>query len=725
LLDKSFRLLAEHSLDLVCSSDVDGRILYASPSAVATRGCVPEVNFETAHPDDLARCREWWARIVAGGDERITARFGDASGEWRWFEIRGALIYDEGEPRVLTSCRDVTAHVEALRTVRESEAKLSEAERIAHVGYWENDIPADRITWSEETCRILGFDPTGVAPTRSTMLDRIHPDDRQLHIEATERAKRGEARYDVVLRVVRPDGTVRTIHAVGDVVRDEAGRPVRSFGVVQDITDRMRAAEERALFRHLVDHTSDGIEVIDPATGRFLDVNEQTCVRLGYTRAELLQLRVVDIVPSMDEQSWPVSREATERQGTRTFESRHRRKDGTIFPVEVSTTYVRRDREYIVAIVRDITERKRLEEQLWHAQKMEAVGRLASGVAHDFNNLLTVINGNTDLVASELGPDHEMHEPLAEVREAGERGAALTQQLLAFSRKQVLEPRVVDVDVLVRRLHHLLSRVIGTDVEVRIVSSSKPTRVLVDPARLEHALINLAVNARDAMLDGGVLTIETRSEGESVLLLVSDTGHGMDEATRERVFEPFFTTKEPGRGTGLGLAMVHGFVEQSGGRIDVTSEPGRGTTFTISLPRTATTTHDDRAKPFDNAVGTETVLLAEDEDAVRNLTKRALQSRGYTVLDARDGPDAVSVSRSHAAAIDILVTDIVMPHMNGRDLARVLVSERPDMRVLLMSGFSEDPDVLAEVAAPFLQKPFGANDVARKVRAVLDAAPRR
>jgi PAS domain S-box-containing protein len=724
-----FRLVAECAIDLIRLLDLEGRVVYASPSVVRLLGRAPERNFENAHPDDLERCREWWEQLVAGGHGRITWRIHDERGEWHWLESWGVRVPYEGTPHVLTFCRDVTEQMLLVRALRESEAKLVEAERMAHVGYWENDLVGDRITWSDETYRILGLLPGERPPTGATLQERIHPDDRSLHAAVTARAQQGKGRYDVVYRIVRPDGDVRTIHSLGDVVRDASGRPQRAFGVVKDITDRMRAEEERALFRYLIDHTNDAIEVIDPATGRFLDVNERACVDHGYTREEYLELRVPDVDPLIGERGWEELCERTRRVGSRVFESQHRRKDGSVFPVEINVTFIRRDREYLLAIVRDVTERKRAEHelhrvqaQLLQAQKMEAVGRLAGGVAHDFNNLLTVINGNSEFVLADLGADDPKRELLDEIREAGERGAGLTHQLLALCRKQVLQPRVVDLETLLRDLRQLLRRVIGEDIEVSLVDTAHLAPVKVDPGQFVQAILNLAVNARDAMPDGGRITIETRNADRDVLVLVSDSGHGMDEATRARIFEPFFTTKEPGRGTGLGLAMVHGFVEQSGGKIEVRSEVGRGTTFAIRLPCTDEAPVSARSPSQQSPSGTETVLLVEDEDAVRTFSKRVLQARGYKVLDARDGADAVSVSRGYPAPINILVTDVVMPRMNGHDLGDVLARERPEMRILYISGYTEEPARSAEPSMAFLPKPFRPSDLARKVRDVLDAA---
>ncbi|MDB4993274.1 MAG: hypothetical protein JWM74_706 [Myxococcaceae bacterium] len=724
-----FRVLAECAIDLICLMDLNGAVVYANPAVVRLFGRIPERNIDKVHSDDLDAYVAWWQGLVDGGKQRITLRLQDNDGAWHSIECWGVQVSHDERPHILTTGRDVTEQLQVVQTLRESRAKLAEAERVAQFGHWENDLIADRITWSDETYRILGLEPGEHDPTLATLHACTHPDDRALQIAASVRAREGDGRYDLVYRVVRPHGEIRTIHSVGYVARDDAGRPLRAFGVVQDITARKRAEEERALFRSLIDHTNDALEVIDPATGRFLDVNERACLAHGYTRDEYLQLHVAQIDPRVAERGWAEVHEETRRLGSRLFESEHRRKDGSVFPVEINLTVIQRDREYFLAVVRDISERKRaaaelqrVEEQFRQAQKMEALGRLAGGVAHDFNNLLTVLIGNLEFVAEVLGPKHSMHAVLDDMREAGERGAGLTHQLLALCRKQVLQPRAVDLEALLRKLRQLLSRVIGEDIEVRLLETPGLGCVKIDAGQFEQAIINLAVNARDAMPDGGTITIEAHNDDrDSVLLLVSDSGHGMDEATRTRIFEPFFTTKELGRGTGLGLAMVHAFVEQSGGEIDVQSELGRGTTFTMRLPRTDMVPLEV-SYSLETGAGTETVLLVEDEDAVRSFSKRALQAQGYTVLDARDGADAICVSRRYPAPINILVTDVVMPRMGGRDAADVLARERPHMRILFMSGYAEEPAVPAESSGAFLQKPFRPGDLTRKVRDILDIA---
>jgi PAS domain S-box-containing protein len=503
------------------------------------------------------------------------------------------------------------------------------------------------------------------------------------------------------------------------------------------VYQRMKQSESR--FRVLVDHATDAF-FLHAADGTILDVNRQACASLGYTREEL-----VGAIPAAFDVD--IDGAAMERFDERlaageliSFDTKHRRKDGTMFPVEIRVRpFWEGGKRFAVALVRDITERQQLEEQFRQAQKMEAIGRLAGGVAHDFNNLLTIINCSCEMLAGGLGDDDPNGELVADIQNAGERAANLTRQLLAFSRKQILVPQIVSLNAVLGELLKFLRRLIGEDVELVLEAEPELGLARVDLTQFEQAIVNLAVNARDAILDGGRIAIATKNvelapglhpdirPGPFVLVSVTDTGHGMDEATKARVFEPFFTTKEQGKGTGLGLAMVYGFVKQSNGHVDVVSEVGRGTTFRVYLPRSDTQSPTIRAAQSETSIptGTETVLLVEDDDAVRGLSRTILESCGYTVLEASDGEQGLAVA-CRAAEIDLLVTDLVMPRMGGRRLAELLLAIRPKLRVLFMSGYSEEaaqPHGVMDAEVAFLHKPFTVCSLARQVRDTLDHRP--
>jgi signal transduction histidine kinase len=421
------------------------------------------------------------------------------------------------------------------------------------------------------------------------------------------------------------------------------------------------------------------------------------------------------------------------------FDLRARRKDGSEFPVEISLSPSDTgDGLVVISIVRDVTERMQLEQQVRQLQRLDAIGQLAGGIAHDFNNLLTVITGRTHLLLGRPQLDDRLRRDLELIQTTAMRATGLTRQILAFGRKQILEPRVLDLNSVIPGMAEMLQRLIGEDVELAFHPGADLGRVRVDPAQIEQVIVNLAVNARDAMPEGGRLTLETANveldeeyarrhvgaaPGPHVMLAVSDTGIGMDAATRARIFEPFFTTKAPGRGTGLGLATVYGVVKQSGGNIWVYSEPGHGTTFKIYLPRVADAAEVGEPPKGLPGLGTETILLVEDDDEVRGLAREILTGYGYTVFEAREATEALLIAERHTGPIHLLVTDVVMPGMSGRALAERLAPLRPETKVLYVSGYTDNAIVHHGRLVPgtqFVQKPFTPAALGLKVREVLD-----
>lgn len=367
-------------------------------------------------------------------------------------------------------------------------------------------------------------------------------------------------------------------------------------------------------------------------------------------------------------------------------------------------------------VLSDVSERRALEQQLFQAQKLEAVGRLAGGVAHDFNNLLTVINGYSDMALDEVEPGGSIHSSLVEIREAGERSARLTRQLLAFSRRAVVEPEVFDVNAQLRELQKMLKRLIGEDIHLCLNPCAGTLPVLLDTGQFEQLVLNLAVNARDAMPKGGTLSLETHRVHGELLLVVRDTGCGMTREVLSRIYEPFFTTKAKGKGTGLGLAVVHGVVTGGNGRLEVESSPQKGTTFRIYFPLTESRGACSMLPSRKSYRGTETILLAEDDEEVRRVLVRGLEAQGYNVLLARDGQEAVRVASEHSGKIHLLLTDVVMPDLCGPDAAQRILAERPDLKVVFMTGYTEDERIPPEI----LQKPFTPYMAAARIRAVLD-----
>ena len=508
--------------------------------------------------------------------------------------------------------------------------------------------------------------------------------------------------------------------------------------------DRLRESEAR--YRSLVQTAVYGIYSASAVEDRFLDANPALVAMLGYASAEeLLALKVSRDVYWEPEEGDRFLAEHRDRDRIDGVQARWKRKDGRPITVRLSGRTVRDARRQVVAlqmIAEDVTERAALELQLLQSQKMEAVGRLAGGVAHDFNNLLTVIKGYGELMLGELKANDPMRAEVEEIQKAADRAASLTRQLLAFSRRQVMAAKVIDLNSVVENMDKLLRRLLGENIELNTLLAAKLGAVKADPGQIEQVIMNLAVNARDAMPDGGKLTIETVNldldsfyarepvnvaAGPYVMIAVSDTGVGMDADTQSRIFEPFFTTKEQGKGTGLGLSTVYGIIKQSGGYIWVYSEPGRGTTFKVYLPRVAeeAETEAGRGPAHESHRGTETVLLVEDEDGVRALIRQVLARNGYQVLEARHGEEALMLAEGHRNVIHMLLTDVVLARMSGRELAQRLGPQRPEMQVIFMSGYTDEAIVHHGMLTPgttFLQKPFTTESLMNKVREVLDSA---
>ncbi|HYL55470.1 MAG TPA: response regulator [Gemmatimonadales bacterium] len=549
--------------------------------------------------------------------------------------------------------------------------------------------------------------------------------------KAVEFMKAGAADY------ILKDHLTRLPEAIKRALSESRLREERELAVTA-----LRASEEQ--YRALFENTPFPMWVFDLETHALLAVNGAAIAHYGYRREEFLTLKIEDLRPPEDVAALE-QHLATRPAGYRTTGPwRHRKKDGTIIHVETSGHEIPfGGRRAELVVIDDITERRRLEEQFRQAQKMEAVGRLAAGVAHDFNNLLTAILGTTDLMIEDLPAEDPDREGLLDIRDAAERAAVLTRQLLTFSRQQVVSPRVLRLNDVITDLVKLLRRLLGEDVTIATTLAADCGSVKADPGQLEQMIVNLSVNARDAMPNGGRLMIETKNvdldgdyptdrvtipAGRYVMLAVTDTGTGMDAKTKARIFEPFFTTKPVGKGTGLGLATVYGVVEQSGGYIWLYTELGHGTSFKIYLPRVdAAQSQAAVDEPAAGSVdGSETVLVAEDEEAVRQIIEKSLEARGYRVLSAGDGGTALERASAHAGAIDLLVSDVVMPDMNGRELSRRLTEARPNVKTLYLSGYTDDAilhrGVLQEGVA-FLQKPFSLRALARKIRQVLEARP--
>jgi PAS domain S-box-containing protein len=522
-----------------------------------------------------------------------------------------------------------------------------------------------------------------------------------------------------------------------------AQEPTGAASRRKDLASLLRANEGMVLA--LLQSAAQAILGID-RHGRMVLVNARTEEMFGYSGEELLGASVEMLLPE-------TSRAVHQEHRAEYFENprvrpmgigidlRGRRADGNEFPVEVSLSYVQTDEGlFAIAFVTNITERKRLERELLQAQKLEAVGRLAGGVAHDFNNMLTIILGYTQMVLDQVPAADPMRSSLEEVLNAAERAQALTNQLLTFSRRQMVQPRVMNVNALILNTDKMLRRLIGEDIELVLALTEHVGTIRADPSQIEQAIFNLAVNARDAMPNGGRLTIETAAAhldenysrmhfdvqpGEYVMVAVSDTGHGMDTDTRNRIFEPFFTTKETGKGTGLGLSIVYGIVKQSGGDIWVYSEPRKGTMVKLYFPMVADAANERQStvSHSSHAGADETILVVEDEKGVRELIATILRDRGYKVLTTGDPLDAIKIMHQHQSAISMLLTDVVMPGMSGKRLVEELLRLRPGLKVLYLSGYTDNAIAhhgVFDADVDFIGKPFNQGALLQKVREILD-----
>ena len=868
--EQSEAIVEANPIPSVITRISDGTILYANKQYRENFGASKEVigqQVAAIYVDESAR-----AQIVA--KLRTTGEvFGEehrvhfADGEEGWVVISAKLHEFGGEEAIYGSLYDITERKNSEEKLRESEMQLAQAQRIAHVGGWTRDHRTGEIDWTDETYRILGWDQKGPKPRQPDFEKALHPDDRMIRMRAWQRAYEGHGPYQVEHRIIRPDGTVRWIHQEGEVEFDQSGEPLKTFGMMQDITERKQVddalKENETKYLELFNRAQVGLARTRISDGKVLEANDRLAEIYGYDSREELLIKVEPserwLEPAEREQ---MMAEALATGSVRNLVVQHLRKDGSVIWVRLSTNcfpeldyfettnvditeyknaldelaaseerfrglladsdlgfLIRQGSEVVYANLAlaniygyespdeilaldsvqrlqalherdrlakfwdardrgepapsyfelqglrkdgsevwlenriqritwkdapailtatvEISDRKAAEDQLRQAQKMEAVGQLTGGVAHDFNNLLAVIIGNTELLQDQLGPENKL---LQSVSQAADRGASLIEQLLAFSRQQPLDPHAFKPDALIDEMGDLLRRTLGESIVVEIVSDQGLWHVKADKGQLESALLNLALNARDAMRQGGKLTIESGnvtldaayaathhevSPGDYVLIAVTDSGTGMSSTVMAHALEPFYTTKDVGEGSGLGLPMVYGFAKQSGGDLEVFSDEGRGTTIKLYLPRA-----DDPGERKETTAKTEfatgnskTVLVIEDEPEVRTLAEALLASLGYRVLSAGDGSAGLEILKKEPK-IDLLLSDVVLPGgMSGPDFAAEAKRYIADLKVLFMSGYAEglvrDQNQIPE-NAELMKKPFRRAELEEKIRSILD-----
>ncbi len=700
------------------------------------------------HPDDLAKTREIERALIAGERTASTteARFRAKDGRYVWAEVttQALPIVAMGEPlHLLTSLVDLTERKRADEGLVASETRYRRLFESAKDGILILDAVSEVIVdvnpfmtelTGYERGDFLGLHLWEIGPFKDTAASKA---------SFAELQAREYVRYDDLPLSTR-DGRRVEVEFVSNVYLVDDQRVIQCN--VRDVTLRRRTEEALRLRDRAIQAVTQGILITDASQpdNPVIYASPGFERLAGYASEEVLGKNCRFMQGSETDPAAKLRlRDAIRRGRPCTVELLNVRKDGTQFwnLLAVSPVVDPQGRvTHFVGVLTDVTERRLLESQFLQAQKMEAVGRLAGGIAHDFNNVLSVILSYAELISDDLEPEEPMRADIEEIRTAAVHATDLTRQLLAFSRQQVLETRVLDLTHSLATMDKLLRRLLGADIELSILPASGLWNVKADPSQIEQIVMNLAVNARDAMPHGGELTIETENivldddyaaahhdvhAGAHVMLAVTDTGVGMTPETQARIFEPFFTTKQEGRGTGLGLATVFGIVKQSGGHIWVYSEVGRGTTFKVYFPKDGGVVDVVVPVPVAAASGPAhgTILLVEDDDQVRNVATSILRGLGYVVLVAPNGGEALLICESHQAKIHLLLTDVVLPRMSGRQLAERLGPLRPDMKVLFMSGYTDDAILqhgVLDSGVAFLQKPLTPTSLARKVREVLD-----
>ena len=657
--------------------------------------------------------------------------------------------------------RKLAEMVERLQDERKalvkSEQRLKEAQELAHVGHWELDLKSNALEWSDEIYRILGLKPREIDSSHKAFMAVVHPDDMAYVSKAHTESLSKKTPYDIEYRLLQKDGTVRYINEKFQSLYDDDGTATCLMGTIQDITERREAEKALKEAYDIINRSSSVAFTWKNREGwPVVFVSENVERLFGYTVEEFMSgdMNYARCVhpEDLDRVTQEVTVFSNKRETNEFVHEPYRimAKDGSEKFVR-DWTYMIRDHEghitHYKGIVKDITqsrraeeEREKLQAQFYQSQKMESIGVLAGGVAHDFNNLLTAIIGNAELALADLPKDDPLRGDIEQIKKVGERGAVLTRRLLTFSRKETCHPEILDLNTVVRDMEKLLLRLFRENIKLRIVQTPGLWKVKADLGQTEQVIMNLAVNARDVMLQGGALTIETANveldrvylhahgvegdPGQYVMLAVTDTGCGMDEETKARIFEPFFTTKERGTGTGLGLSTVYGIVKQSKGYILPYSEPGMGTTMKVYLPRAETVPEAlERQSSHEESGGGEVVLVVEDNASLRKLAGRALQSAGYEVLEAADGEEALRWIGRFEGDIHLLLTDMVMPGMGGKALSERALSLRPKMKVIYMSGYPNKAlpqNHILESDISFIQKPFTLESLCRKVREAMD-----
>jgi PAS domain S-box-containing protein len=713
-------------------------------------------NMYDSFPEDVVEvCRQGNIEVFATGRPvRSEEWVPHVSGERRLISIlKSPKLHADGTVEyVVCSAEDITDRKKAEEDLVREQERLASILEGTNVGTWEWNVQTGETIFNERWAEIIGYSLKEISPVSiDTWMKFTHHDDLKNSGELLQRHFSGElGYYECEARMRHKNGEWIWVLDRGKVaVWTEDGKPLRIMGTHQDITERKRSEnrlkKNEELYRTLFSDSHTPIFMVDEKNRSYIDVNQAALDFMECNREQLIGKSVYDFTPP--ENIKQAKKEHANFSEIKSLETNYLVNDKIkTLLLEVTPLELDGDR-ILIGIGQDITvrkqaeaEREKLQAQLHQAQKLESVGRLAGGVAHDFNNMLGVILGHTELALLEADETHELHDDLKEIQKAAKRSADITKQLLAFARKQTIAPRQLDLNDTVESMLNMLRRLIGEDIDLVWKPSAHLWPVKMDPSQIDQILANLCSNARDAIAGVGRLTIETGKKsfdeeyckehsgfipGDFVLLAVSDNGCGMDKGTLDNLFEPFFTTKEVGKGTGLGLATIYGICKQNNGFINVYSEPDQGSTFKIYLPRLVDHEIADKAVPEKKAAagGTETILLVEDEPTILRMTRMMLERKGYNVISAATTAEAMDLAKAYADKIHLLMSDVVMPEMNGRDLAGQITALYPDIRLLFMSGYTADVIAhqgILDDGVAFIQKPFSFADMTEKVREVLD-----
>lgn len=751
---EQFYKFFQTSADLMCLADPYGCFIKTNPSFTETLGyseaelkAKPIVDF--IHPDDRqATLDEIAGQHQRGYTDNFENRYLCKDGSIKWLSWRVSYSRDDGI--AYATARDVTDKKRVEETLRENEERMNLAMQAGNMGLYDLNVQTGETVVNPEYALMLGYDPADFHETNARWIERLHPGDRETVAAIYQAYIRGELpEYKVEFRQKTRDGSWKWILSYGRIMeRDADGHPRRMLGVHVDINEHKQteqALRERKEQLRVIFNTSQAGIILVGSQGKILLANNRMAEMFGMSLSQLVGSPYIDhLHPAEKELGDELMQQLIRGDIPSVAVERHYlRADGSDFWGFLSgKRIVNPDGTLrtLVGIIADLTEQKKLQEKLSQAQRMESVGRLAGGVAHDFNNMLNVILGHTELAGKKVAGVPPLVEHLEQIQMAAERSAAIVRQLLAFARKQPVTPSLLDLNETVESMLKMLRRLIGENIDLVWRPGKVLWPVRMDPTQIDQILANLCVNARDAVMDAGRITMETGNitvdkisdsipsdfvPGEYVLLTVNDDGCGMDQETLKNIFEPFFTTKKVGQGTGLGLATVYGIVKQNAGFITVDSEPGRGTLFKIYLPRyLGKEEQEPTARPMEPASrGQETILLVEDEPAILDLGKQLLEMQGYQVLAASTPGEALRLAEEHSGEIHLLLTDVIMPGMNGKELANKLLSLYPGLKQVFMSGYTAD--IIAhhgvlDVGMQFLQKPFSLDTLTSKVRAALD-----